>query len=241
MKITADFDVKEAIAGLDDVQKRQVPFATALALTRTAQKIKAAEIEEMKQVFDRPTKFTLNSLFMKKATKKRLEAVVWFRDFIPKGTPAGKYLQPQIHGGTREAKRSEQHLRNRGILGRNQYLAPSRDAKLDRYGNISRGQIVKMLSQLRAQFDPYQNTVSDEAKKRQRKGGVQFFAMRRAGKFIGIWQRTGSGISPFLVATRKAPQYKPIFKFFEIGQKVAADNLRGEFDKAIEEALRTAN
>ena len=66
---------------LSDIERRQLPFATSLALTRTALMVKAAEVEEMKRVFDAPTRFTLNSLFVRPAKKSRLEAVVWVKDY----------------------------------------------------------------------------------------------------------------------------------------------------------------
>jgi hypothetical protein len=77
------FDVRDnfpQVKRLLDAQQRQMPFAVALALTRTAQDVKRAEQAEMRGVFDRPTPFTLNSLFTKPATKQSLEARVWVKD-----------------------------------------------------------------------------------------------------------------------------------------------------------------
>src|SRR5262245_39031822 len=109
-------NIKQLTQGLTQVQREQVPFATALALTRTAQVMQAAQITEMQRVFDRPTPFTLNALFVSPATKRRLEASVYFKDFAPKGTPAGKYLRPQIMGGGRNLKRMERLLQGKGLL-----------------------------------------------------------------------------------------------------------------------------
>ncbi|SER86124.1 hypothetical protein SAMN04244573_04468, partial [Azotobacter beijerinckii] len=51
--------------------ERQMPFATALALTRTAQLAKEAIEQDMRSVFDRPTRWTLNSLRLIPARKDR--------------------------------------------------------------------------------------------------------------------------------------------------------------------------
>ena len=63
-----DRDARRVIARM----RSEHPFALAYALTKTAQDIKAAEIDVMKNVFDRPTRFTLNVLFLKPATKTDL-------------------------------------------------------------------------------------------------------------------------------------------------------------------------
>src|SRR3546814_8034127 len=48
------------------------------------------------------------SLYVKPATKTRLYANVYFREFASKGTPAVKYLGPEVYGGKRRVKRSEE-------------------------------------------------------------------------------------------------------------------------------------
>lgn len=223
----------QGIAGVRAMLRRldeeQLPFAMALGLTQMAQRVKEAEVEEMKQVFDRPTPFTLNSLFLKPATKTRQQSQVWLRDFAAKGTPATKYLLPQIMGGEREPKRSEKHLRRRGILRDNEFLVPARTAPLDRYGNISRANIVAMLSNLGAQFDPLQNTTT--AQKR-------FFAQRSGGRLI-IFRRVRGRVEPFMISVR-SPRYKKRFAFFDVSDRTVNENFREVFGSAIEQAIRTA-
>ena len=85
----------------------QLPFALALALTRTVEQVKLEERQEMRRVFRNPIPYTLNSLYIKPATKSRLEARCWVKNDAGKGTPATKYLLPEVYGGARNVKRFE--------------------------------------------------------------------------------------------------------------------------------------
>jgi hypothetical protein len=48
------------LSELTDIEQRQIPFATVLALTETAKLVKARLEDEMRSVFDRPTPYTMN-------------------------------------------------------------------------------------------------------------------------------------------------------------------------------------
>jgi len=156
--VRIEWDSRELTTALDRLTQRQLPFAIAVALTRTGQVIKNAEISEMRRVFDRPTPFTLNSLMLRPATKQRQYAEVWFKDFAPKGTPAAKYLLPQVRGGSRSNKRFEGALRHGGVLGRDEYAIPARGAPKDSYGNVRRGLYQRILSDLGSSRDASQNS-----------------------------------------------------------------------------------
>jgi hypothetical protein len=177
MNISVSHDLAALTGTLTRAQKEQLPFAIALALTETGKDVKDAAVAEMTRVFDRPTPFTLNSLFLKAATKQRLQAIVWFKDFAPKGTPAAEYLAPEIYGGGRRDKRSERLLQARGLMPRGWRLVPGVGLKLDQYGNISRADMVKILSALNAQNDPYQKSHEERAQPAQRTQGA---VLRRA-------------------------------------------------------------
>lgn len=211
------------------LQEDQLPFAMALGLTQLAQRVKTAEVAEMQRVFDRPTPFTLNSLFVKPATKTQQQSRVWLRDFAPKGTPATRYLMPQIEGGKREPKRSEKHLRHRGILRDNEFLVPARTAPLDKYGNISRASIVTMLSNLGAQFDPSQNTTTARHR---------FFSQRSDGRLI-IFRKVRGQAEPFMIGVR-SPHYEKRFAFFDVAERTVNAEFEAVFGSAIEQAIRTA-
>ena len=73
-------DTSQITRHLSSLAQRQVPFATALALTKTAKFVQQKIREEMPRVFDRPTRYTLNSTWVRAATKARLWAEVKIKD-----------------------------------------------------------------------------------------------------------------------------------------------------------------
>ena len=130
---------------------RQAAFAQVVALTRTALAVREAEYDEMRVAFDRPTAYTLNSLFVKPAEKTRREAVMGVKDGTDTAArviPPTKYEGPEIEGGERSVKRFEKRLQREGAMPSGWYSVPGRAAQLDAYGNISRQQIAAILAQL---------------------------------------------------------------------------------------------
>ena len=127
--------------------RNEHPFALAYALTKTAQDIKVAEIDVMKNVFDRPTRFTLNALFVKPATKTDLTAIVEFKEGFG-SVPAWRYLGPQVAGGARSTKSSERRLIEAGIMKSNEVIVPGQGIKRDAYGNVPGSTMNRILSDL---------------------------------------------------------------------------------------------
>jgi hypothetical protein len=167
--------------------ERHLPFAMAKGLTKTGQLVKDEEIKEMKRVFDRPTPFTLNSLKLTPAKKDSLLATVWFKD-PPRLGSGQHYIEPQVFGGTRELKRMEKMLKMK-------HLMPGAGAKLDAYGNISRGQLTQMLSVLKAfNMAGYDMNQTSRSGKRNRKPRDYFAVLKKRGGLLpGIYQRVQSG------------------------------------------------
>ena len=148
--VSARVKADTATAHLNALERKQLPFAYSLAVNRTAKLVKQAEIDKMRAVFDRPTPYTLNSLYVKPGTKANPSAYVWLKYDTFKGTPAEKYLLPQIDGGSRSHKRFERALQGVGAMPTGYYCIPGKFAQMDNYGNWSRGQIIKILSYFRA-------------------------------------------------------------------------------------------
>ncbi|RKP46673.1 hypothetical protein D7S86_24600 [Pararobbsia silviterrae] len=141
-------DTTQLGSAIEDHVQRQMPYAISVALNRVGRAVIAAEQKTMNDVFDRPTPYTLNALRLKAATKTNLVAQVAYKDDAYKGTPATKYLSPQVDGGARSVKRIESLLRARGLLPSDMYTVPGSAAVLDQYGNFSRGQYSQILAQL---------------------------------------------------------------------------------------------
>ena len=243
--------IGETIKKLKDIEQKQIPFATSLAINRTAQKVKAAEEREIKDVFDRPTAFTERSLFIKPSNKINLTARVWLKDNAVKGTPAAKYLEAQIVGGERRLKRYEIALRSVGVLPDGYFTVPGAAAQMDGYGNIKRSQIVQILSYFRANRDTGATSNSTDktrakmARSTSKRYGVSYFVGKPSnGKLpLGIWQNVysnfGTAIRPILIFVQSA-RYDAIFDFDYVARKTVQDNIEREMKQALEFAMRTA-
>ena len=261
MNVTIKFTgLKEVIANMDDLAKNQVPFALAKALTKTAQDVKDAEVKVMQSSLDRPTPYTLNSLFVKPATKINLESMVYFKDksSAGKGNPAANWMQPEIEGGRRNVKRFEVALQRIGVLPKGMYIAPGAACQLDAYGNIPSSLIIQILSYFKAFGEQgYSANITDKRKaalkkgsKRTMKTGYEYFVSYGPGSWsgrqhlaAGIYKKVdliGQGkIKPIMMFV-KIPSYYKRFPFFETAQRVVDQKLKSNFDEAMSEALLTA-
>lgn len=250
--ISIRHDLQRLAVTLDDFARKQLPFATALALTRAAYAAKDDLRSAMERAFDRPKPFTLNSTMVDAATKKRLEARVSFRDFAPKGVPAGRYLRAQILGGQRRLKAHERLLAEQGYLPAGQALVPTRYADQDAYGNINPGQLVKILSALKASRDPTQNAGTRPSRGKRKDeayfaivpGRPQGTAGRGGGLPPAIYKVIASGLGrivvPVLVYAKALPSYEPRLDFDGVTFASIERHLPGLLGNALEDALRTA-
>ncbi|MEM5449864.1 hypothetical protein [Paraburkholderia guartelaensis] len=248
-------DTTKFDSAVDDHVRNRVPRIMAKALNATAREAQAALKTAMPQYFDRPTPWTLNSTRVVTASPTKLVATVGFKDEAFKGTPATKYLLPQVEGGGRNVKRMESALRRIGLLRSNEFAVPGRGAKLDAYGNVARSQIVQVMSYLQAFGEQgYRANMTQkrrDALARGRKGsrGFSYFALvNREGKLPpGIYLRTHygadsrlahlqyGGAKPVFVFTR-APQYRPRFPF----EQLVADSVNATMSVNIAGAFQLA-
>lgn len=126
LEISITSNVKEISKSLSDLAYRELPFATARALTELAREVQAAERFAMQSVFDRPKPFTLNSVRIFGATKDTLTAGVFVMD------KAADYLSPFESGG--------QHFI---APGRGDNLLGPVQAKKTQYGGLPRGYVAR--------------------------------------------------------------------------------------------------
>lgn len=252
--ISIQNDLARLRVTLDDIGRRQLPFATAMALTRAAYDARADLRSAMERAFDRPKPFTLNATQVDAARKNRLEARVSFRDFAPKGVPAGRYLRAQILGGPRALKAHERLLQRAGLLPSGHALIPTRHADQDAHGNINAGQLQKILSALKAQRDPGQNIGVSGRASRGRRAGESYFAVMpggpqgRGGRGGGlppaIYKVTASGLGrivlPVMTYVRSAPSYTTRLDFDGVTMASIERHLPGHIGRALDDAMRTA-
>lgn len=246
-------DVRGAIAHLTahtTAGKKQVTFATRVALSRTIVKAKGALEHEMRDVFSNPTPFTVSSLYVRPATATNLSAEVKLKDFAAKATPASKFLTAQIKGGERGQKRFERALQSVGALPPGYRIVPGSAAKLDSYGNMSRGQIVQILAFFRSFPEAgYKANMTAEGRAKLARGskqrpGFAYFAGRPGDRLpLGIYQRVsfarGTAVKPVMIFVRSTV-YQKVFDFEYVANKTVEAEFGGEFARAFIEARDTA-
>lgn len=237
----------------DELQnlEKQKAFATRVAITRLSARVAAEERKAIATVFDRPTPFTLRSVLnVQRNTGTGYVRVVKIRDEAAKGTAPEKYLAAQVEGGERRAKRFERAFRfidfqNNEFTDRQMFAVPGRGANLDAYGNVPGSRIVRILSAIKAAQPTagYEANITDKSKKRYSKRERYFMGKAGPGRrTMAIWERHGPGlrnIKPVFVAVEQ-PRYKPRLDFFGIGERLVAREYQPEFERALDEALRTA-
>lgn len=248
MQVTASIDTSKLTRDLQYWQKVHVPLAIAKALTFTGKAIQRELVADMGRVFDRPTRWTLNSTWLRPATVQRLEALIKIKDEAFKSLPAIKWLGAEIEGGYRDPKRSEQLLRSAGILGRDEFIVPGAGARLDAHGNMSRGQIQQILSRVGASRDPLQNRIGRVTKARGQSYRETYFALRHPrGRLTrrGIYRRIvfpGTGLSkvePVLIFVKR-PRYRRRLRFFDIVEQVFQTRYPLQLKYELEMAIRKA-
>ena len=211
-------DIKDLSAELQSL-KKQIPFATAQALTNVARQIAVAEKAAFQRKLENPTPFTVNSVGSVGARRDSLTAKVYVRDI------AAGYLEPFEFGGV--------HKLN------GQALLNPKDIKLNKYGNLSRNK----LSQLKAKSNVFIGDVDGingvwqrvkakkgrKGKKRQKRSAN---GTRRA--------REKNPMPKLLIRFGDALPVKPTLGYMDRAEKTAAALMPGAISKAIDEALKTA-
>ncbi len=210
--------VRELLQRMDDISKRQAPFAIARALTMTVKDAAVVETSHIGQVFDKPTPFTQRAVGISVATRTNLAASVFIK------TAQAKYLEPEAEGGARPLKRFEQKFATE--VGQPHVVLPGRGMALNQYGNITRAKIKRIAGDLNSSG-----------------GAKRFFAGKPKGQDLpaGVYARTNDNrhITPLLVFANEA-QYRKRFKFSELAVETVNERFGVNLATAWAEAMRTA-
>ena len=124
LTISVRSNLKQIERSLSAFAYKQVPFATAQALTTLAKQVKEAEVKNLSTHLDRPTPFTLRSMGIKRARKGYPEAVIFVKDI------QARYLTPVEFGG-------KQVLNSKAVIR-------AVHATLNQYGNIPRTALARI-------------------------------------------------------------------------------------------------
>lgn len=236
----------DARSALQDFSQRRFTSAVATALTRTANTLGQQWTQQLTTRFDRPTPATVRAVVVRRAenTAATLVAEVKLRDQLRAegATPPVEWLATQETGGRRRIKKFEQALQAQGSMPAGWVAAPGPAAKLDAYGNVTRGQIVQVLAQLGAQYSPgYARVISASAAKRAARA-VQtkraYIAMQpgnKAGLTPGVYERQGRRLLAVFFFVRSAT-YRRRLDLIGGAQRDVGRVLSREFDRAISES-----
>ena len=241
--IKVDLDTK----GLEQFRQfsdRRVKAAIATTLTRTAREVQKDWGKQLSGKLEKPTALTMRSVNMEQATAQSLVATVAVVDRIANdGIPPAEYLGTQERGGTRDLKKFERAMVSKGAMLADQRAVPARGARLDGFGNVSRGQIVEVLNQIvgAAQLSPgYRKVISRKAEKRAA-------SAKRAGKTYVAFPKQVGAVPPGVYWQQKRA-LEPIFYFVNramYGRKLdlikgsrdtVAKVLQAQWDRALRES-----
>jgi len=224
------------------------------ALNRTAEWAATDVGREMRRVFDRPVPFTLRSLRVFYATTSKLEATLWFKQ---RSADQDKlWAVPQIEGGQRDMKPMELRLQRAGILPRGWHVVPGAAMPLDGFGNISRGEVSRILNVLGTYRESGYSKANAKTVARLRKGnekkGAYGFAYwvnpigagRQPHLQPGVYRRVytafGTSLKPMLIFVQRAV-YRRRLDFFAIVERTAERRFPAEFAKAMTSLRQTGS
>ena len=203
MQIVVKDNIKEITKNLDRKYRKQIPFATSQALNDVAKRGYEESNKQTANVFaGGATRWTKNSFRYRRSTRRNLMSVVYLRD-------DHAYMEYQIEGGTRMPKRKA-------------IMTPTRKARLNKYGNFTRGKVQQMINNDEKYFKgvPEGRTGSE-----------------------GIWERYGKGKIRKVASYIEKAEYSPKFPFGKIVTGVVGSRRSGftaRFTYRLREAVRTA-
>jgi len=224
---------------------RDLPFATVRALTWTAKDVqKEAKANWIPRTFDRPTRYTLNSVRVKPATKVLPVAEVLFKDTSAASIDGdGHYLVPQVRGGARVHTRFEERLVRFGLMRSGEWAMPAGGLKLDRYGNVPAGIHARIIAQLGIGDAGYnfRESARTKAAKARRGEGRFFVADGTRNLPRGIWERHGREVKPLFVFAQRRPNYRAIFKWKDWAEAFVRIRLPDNFYRSAADIMRRRN
>jgi len=112
--ITIKADFTKTIKRLNNIERKQIPFAASQAINDVSEKATGQLRRGAEQHLDRPTPFTLRGFRVQRSNKHNLRAFVYIAPI------QDAYLKYQVKGGTRTSRA----------------IAVPVEIKLNKYGNI---------------------------------------------------------------------------------------------------------
>lgn len=233
MNIDIRADLKPLHRAFIALGAKQVPYASALALTRLAEGVQAAEVDELKKDFEKTTAFTERAFGKTAATKKNLVATVFIKDRTSDAGGQNAYLAPYVLGG------------DRSLGGKRGMLVP-RAAKTNQFGNLSKGQLARYKGMPDVFIGPvtFKNgrTVNGVWKRGATKRGARY---KGGGEYGTRGKNTNKpgGVRTTLQLLIEFEDTTPVphgFDFYGRARTYVRANAAREFEAAMRQALATA-
>ncbi|HBT4563382.1 hypothetical protein [Klebsiella pneumoniae] len=208
--------LKDLSRQLKQLQK-QIPFATAQAMTSLVRDIAAAQKVALGRKLESPTPFTVNSVGSAGARKNNLRAKVFVRDV------AAEYLEPFEFGG-------EHKLNSQALLN-------PKNIKLNKYGNMPRNK----LSQLKAKPNVFVGEVNGVDAVWQRRKPKKAKKKRARRSANGTRRPKRKQRAPkLLVRFGDALPVTPVLGYMDRSKAMAEALMPAALSRAIADAIKTA-
>jgi hypothetical protein len=230
---------------LREFSARRLNAAVSTSLTRGAKEMAGQWQDQIDRRIDRPIARTKSATTFQSATAASLQSRVLVKDNLS-GTSPSEYLGPQERAGSRNLKKFEAALQASGAMPRGYVVVPGRGAQLDAYGNVSRAQIIAVITQLGTDYSPgYQRVIPKTVAGR-------LAAMARRGKsFIavnpdeakemkvspGIYERKQGGGMVAVFLYKRTVVYRKVLDLQATAIKEAPEIIAEEFGIAVAESF----
>jgi hypothetical protein len=232
------FKIEMKLQGLEEVKKlfskERLKKVLLNTINDTARlDVKKDIVDEMQKVFDRPTPYTLNSVYTR-LNSTDMSVDIGLKEWGGKGTAAAEYLKPQVFGGSRPMKRSERYLGS--------YYVPGKGARLNQYGNMSGAQITQILSALKL-FPEVGYMANVTALSRRRNKRIRnFFIIRNPGSNLhpGVYEKMANGSIKCVLIFIGSPSYSIRLKWFEVIRDSVNRNIQRRFNENFDRVFRVS-
>ncbi|EPG1716002.1 hypothetical protein M0R25_002184 [Morganella morganii] len=199
--------------------RKQIPFATAQAMTAVVRKIEDAQKVAIQRNLDNPTPFTVKSVKSRGARKSDLKAKVFVMN------TAAAYLEPFETGGV--------HKLNGSAL-----LNP-KDIKLNKYGNLPRNKLSSLKSKENTFIGDISGVNGVWQRKKAKKGKKGRKRLQRSPNGTRR-DRNKLPMPKLLIRFGDALPVEPVLGYQDRAMKMTQALLPQEINRAIAEAIRTA-
>jgi hypothetical protein len=235
---TSDLDRKFAM--LLEMPKT-IEKAVVGAMAETVNDVHRAQLSEMQMSFAKVSPYVKKGLVKalpygrdrqfggKRLGQTLANSGTYFEEFPSRGSP-NAIVRPNIFGGTRGKKASENRLKMQGILPAGGFTIQGNDYPKGANGNINGARYSEMLAAIGALSETARSQMP-KGKQRNRKN-VRFFVLRRGGTPIGIAERRGNDVKVMLAFARNV-NYKKRYDYHGVGKKQLAYSLPRHFDRIL--------